>query len=166
MILSIKCYTSNRFYLIFFIGVEIAAFATTKTGISYCFKSFPQIGNFFAHMNTDPLAVKGLNPVLLTFKICMVSHAFSHMTSLSVANAYICSCLYYCNCLSHSLSSKNNTRLYIIQYCLARFVSGASRFSCHSNLKISPLASYIAFFNKRWDVRSQLWSSVVLCSLR
>ena len=45
-----------------------------------------------------------------------------------VANALVSSSLDYCNSLFRSLSSKNITRLNIIQNCLARFVSGASRF--------------------------------------
>ena len=44
------------------------------------------------------------------------------------ANALARSRLDYCNSLFHSLSSKNITRLQHIQNCLARFVSGVSRF--------------------------------------
>ena len=46
-----------------------------------------------------------------------------------VTNALVSSRLDYCKSLFYSLSSKNITRLQSIQYCLASFVSGASRFS-------------------------------------
>ena len=46
-----------------------------------------------------------------------------------VSNALVSSRLDYCKSLFCSLSSKNITRLQNIHNCLARFVSGASRFS-------------------------------------
>ena len=51
-----------------------------------------------------------------------------------VANALGSSHLNYCNSLFCSLSSKNITRLQNIQNCLARFVSGAPRFSYVSSI--------------------------------
>ena len=53
----------------------------------------------------------------------------SHDVSVMVLNALVSSYLDYCNSLFRSLSSKNITRLQNIQNCLARFISGASRFS-------------------------------------
>ena len=53
----------------------------------------------------------------------------SYDVSIMVANALVSSRLDYCNSLFRSLSSKNITRLQNIQNCLARFVSGVSRFS-------------------------------------
>ena len=53
----------------------------------------------------------------------------SYDSSVIVANALVSSRLDYCNSLFRSLSSKNITRLQIIQNCLARFVSGVSRYS-------------------------------------
>ena len=53
----------------------------------------------------------------------------SYDMSVMVANALDSSRLDYCNSLFYSLSSKNIARLQNIQNCLARFVSGASRFS-------------------------------------
>ena len=67
-----------------------------------------------------------------------IQHFLSYDVSVMVANALVSSRLDYCNSLFPNLSSKNITRLQNIQNCLARFVSGASRFS---HLKVSPLAS-------------------------
>ena len=53
----------------------------------------------------------------------------SYDVSVMVANALVSSRLDYCNSLFRSLFSKNITRLQNIQNCLARFASGASRFS-------------------------------------
>ena len=53
----------------------------------------------------------------------------SYDVSVMVANALVSSCLDYCNSLFCSLASKNITSFQNIQNCLARFVSGASRFS-------------------------------------
>ena len=55
-----------------------------------------------------------------------------------VANALVSSCLDYCNSQFRSFSSKNITRLQNIQNCLARFVSGASRFS-----HVSPILKFL-----------------------
>ena len=53
----------------------------------------------------------------------------SYDVSIMVANALVSSHLDYCNSLFRSLSSKNITRLQNVQNCLARFVSGVSRYS-------------------------------------
>ena len=58
-----------------------------------------------------------------------IQRFLSYDVSLMVANTLISNRLYYCNSLFCSLSSKNIIRLQNIQNCLARFVSGASRFS-------------------------------------
>ena len=58
-----------------------------------------------------------------------IRHFLSYDVSIMVANALVSSRLDYCNSLFRSLSSKNITRLQNIQNCLARFVSGVSRFS-------------------------------------
>ena len=47
----------------FSIRVDNTVLATTKIGISYCFKNFPQIGNFFRTHEYGPTrseSVKGL----------------------------------------------------------------------------------------------------------
>ena len=58
-----------------------------------------------------------------------IRHYLSYDASIMVANASVSSRLDYCNSLFRCLFSKNITRLQNIQNCLARFVSGASRFS-------------------------------------
>ena len=57
---------------------------------------------------------------------------------IMVANALVTSHVDYCNSLFRSLSSKNITRLQYFQNCLARFVSGASRFP-HVSPILKPL---------------------------
>ena len=46
-----------------------------------------------------------------------------------IANALVSSRLDYCNSLFHSLSSHNATRLQFVQNALARFVTGASKYT-------------------------------------
>ena len=46
-----------------------------------------------------------------------------------IANALVSSRLDYCNSLFHSLSSRNATRLQYVQNALARFVTGASKYT-------------------------------------
>ena len=65
----------------------------------------------------------------------------SYDMSIMVANALVSSFMDYCNSLFHSLSSKNITRLQNIQNCLARFVSGVSRFSNVSLVRLDFLMS-------------------------
>ena len=50
-------------------------------------------------------------------------------TSAAIANALVSSLLDYCNSLFPSLSSRNTTRLQYVQNSLARFVTGASKFT-------------------------------------
>ena len=58
-----------------------------------------------------------------------IRRLLSYDVSVMVSNALVSSRLDYCKSLFCSLSSKNITRLQNIHNCLARFVSGASRFS-------------------------------------
>ena len=50
-------------------------------------------------------------------------------TSVVIANALVSSRLDYCNSLFRSLSSRNATRLQYVQNALARFVTGASKYT-------------------------------------
>ena len=50
-------------------------------------------------------------------------------TSVVIANALVSSRLDYCNSLFRSLSSRNTTRLQYVQNALARFVTGASKYT-------------------------------------
>ena len=50
-------------------------------------------------------------------------------TSVVIANALVSSHLDYCNSLFRSLSSRNVTRLQYVQNALARFVTGASKYT-------------------------------------
>ena len=50
-------------------------------------------------------------------------------TSVVIANALVSSRLDYCNFLFRSLSSHNATRLQYVQNALARFVTGASKYT-------------------------------------
>ena len=50
-------------------------------------------------------------------------------TSVVIANAVVSSHLDYCNSLFRSLSSRNATRLQYVQNALARFVTGASKYT-------------------------------------
>ena len=50
-------------------------------------------------------------------------------TSVVIANALVSSHLDYCNSLFHSLSSRNATKLQYVQNALARFVTGASKYT-------------------------------------
>ena len=50
-------------------------------------------------------------------------------TSVVIANALVSSRLDYCNYLFRSLSSRNATRLQYVQNALARFVTGASKYT-------------------------------------
>ena len=50
-------------------------------------------------------------------------------TSVVIANALVSSRLDYCNSLFRSLSSRNVTRLQYVQNALARFVTGASKYT-------------------------------------
>ena len=50
-------------------------------------------------------------------------------TSVMIANALVSSRLDYCNSLFRSLSSRNATRLQYVQNALARFVTGASKYT-------------------------------------
>ena len=50
-------------------------------------------------------------------------------TSVVIANALVSSCLDYCNSLFRSLSSRNATRLQYVQNALARFVTGALKYT-------------------------------------
>ena len=50
-------------------------------------------------------------------------------TSVVIANALVSSHLDYCNSLFRSLSSRNATRLQYVQNALARFVTGASKYT-------------------------------------
>ena len=59
----------------------------------------------------------------------LIRHLLSYDVSVMVAIALVSRHLDYCNPLFGSLSSKNITRLQNVKNCLARFVSGASRFS-------------------------------------
>ena len=49
--------------------------------------------------------------------------------SVVIANALVSSRLDYCNSLFRSLSSRNATRLQYVQNALARFVTGASKYT-------------------------------------
>ena len=50
-------------------------------------------------------------------------------TSVVIANDLVSICLDYCNSLFRSLSSRNGTRLQYVQNALARFVTGAFKFT-------------------------------------
>ena len=50
-------------------------------------------------------------------------------TSVVIANALVSSRLDYCNSLFRILSSRNATRLQYVQNALARFVTGASKYT-------------------------------------
>ena len=52
-------------------------------------------------------------------------------TSVVIANALVSCRLDYCNSLFRSLSSQNATRLQYVQNALARFVTGASKYTLH-----------------------------------
>ena len=75
--------------------------------------------------------------VLFDAKFCFTNHVNSHPirrfrsvdTSVVIANALVCSRLDYSNSVFRSLSSRNATRLQYVQNALARFVTGASKYT-------------------------------------
>ena len=77
------------------------------------------------------------NHVNSVIKSCFISLRDLHRirrflsvdTSVVIANALVSSRLDYCNSLFHSLSSRNATRLQYVQNALARFVTGASKYT-------------------------------------
>ena len=81
------------------------------------------------------------NHVNSVIKSCFANlrdlHRIRHFLSYDVSNSLVNSHQDYCKSLFCSLSSKNITRLQIIQYCLACFVFGASRFSHATPILIS-----------------------------
>ena len=77
------------------------------------------------------------NHVNSVIKSCFISLRDLHRirrflsvdTSVVIANALVSSRLDYCNSLFRSLSSRNATRLQYVQNALARFVTGASKYT-------------------------------------
>ena len=77
------------------------------------------------------------NHVNSVIKSCFISLRDLHCirrflsvdTSVVIANSLVSSCLDYCNSLFRSLSSHNATRLQYVQNALARFVTGASKYT-------------------------------------
>ena len=77
------------------------------------------------------------NHVNSVIKSCFISLRDLHRirrflsvdTSVVIANALVSSRLDYCNSLFRSLSSRNTTRLQYVQNALARFVTGASKYT-------------------------------------
>ena len=77
------------------------------------------------------------NHVNYVIKSCFISLRDLHRirrflsvdTSVVIANALVSSRLDYCNSLFRSLSSHNATRLQYVQNALARFVTGASKYT-------------------------------------
>ena len=77
------------------------------------------------------------NHVNSVIKSCFISLRDLHRirrflsvdTSVVIANALVSSRLDYCNYLFRSLSSRNATRLQYVQNALARFVTGASKYT-------------------------------------
>ena len=77
------------------------------------------------------------NHVNAVIKSCFISLRDLHRirrflsvdTSVVIANALVSSRLDYCNSLFRSLSSRNATRVQYVQNALARFVTGASKYT-------------------------------------
>ena len=77
------------------------------------------------------------NHVNSVIKSCFISLRDLHRirrflsvdTSVVIANALVSSRLDYCNSLFRILSSRNTTRLQYVQNALARFVTGASKYT-------------------------------------
>ena len=117
----------------------------------------------------SPTEVVGNLGILFDAKFCFTDHVNSvikscfislrdlhHMrrflsvdTSVVIANALVSSHLDYCYSLFHSLSSRNATRLQYVQNALARFVTGASKYthitSTLRTLHSLPIRQHIIF---------------------